>query len=201
MKNILYLLTIMILSVTSIACDEAGCDGHNCRENRATFVSTKTGSGKWKDTITPKEGWICKEIEDIGAPIKQCEMCERETIRYIHQMLHPQGPPLSVGCICAGHMEGDLDGAKEREKYLTNHVSRRRNWLTLRGWKESKKGNPYITTRRSSSEPSHHIVIIKSKYGQFSATIDGVLMRTWHRGESAAKFAAFDMLYPAKKII
>lgn len=196
MKNILYLLAIMILGLTSIACDEDGCDGHNCKEARAHFVSTKSGSGKWKDSVTPKTGWMCQEIEDIGAATQQCQMCERETIRYVHKMRHTQGSPLGVGCICAGHMEGDLVGAKDREKYLRNRTTRRSKWLAHSGWKESKQGNPHISTRKSGDDPSHHIVIMTSKYGQFSATVDRVRMNSWHQTQQAAQLAAFDTLYP-----
>ena len=43
-------------------------------------------------------------------------MCEKQAIRFVHVMTHPDYPEaLNCGCVCSGHMEEDLVGARKRE--------------------------------------------------------------------------------------
>jgi hypothetical protein len=73
-------------------------------------------------------------------------MCEAQTVRYVHEMQHPDYPEvLKVGCICAGHMESDYAAARLREQQLKNRSSRRAKWLS-RKWRTSAKGNDYLNT-------------------------------------------------------
>lgn len=178
------------------------CECHNCEETRKNFVSTKPSSGKWKDKVTPKENWICTNVEDLGVQSLLCQMCEREHIRYTHKMHHNEHKDLIVGCICAGHMEGDLQAAKERESYLTSRVQRRQNWLSLK-WKTSKRsGNPFINTRKTATEDKHNVIITSSdKFGklQYSASIDKKYLGQWFNSMNEAKYAAFDYLWPTSK--
>lgn len=108
----------IILSILIIATPLAACDDHDCLETRGGFVSTRGSTGLWLDQAVPKTGWSCTQMEDLGAPSKTCEMCERETIRYAHTMSHESHKDLVVGCICAGHMEGDLESAENRDSYF-----------------------------------------------------------------------------------
>ncbi len=180
----------------SMACD---CGEHDCSHERKTFVSTLPSSGKWKDKVTPKSLWKCQDVEDLGNANLLCEMCEREYVRYAHTMKHTNHENLTVGCICAGHMEGDLKASKERESYLHSRQQRRARWLSPK-WKTSEKGNSYKKTRKSShDEVSHHIVMIKSKYNQYSAIIDGAKLGSWFQNIAEAQYASFDYLWPAKK--
>jgi hypothetical protein len=83
-------------------------------------------------------------IEDLESPSAICEMCEETEIRYVHRMHHPDyAAELDVGCICAGHMEGDVAGARAREAAAKGRAARRKRWLTRR-WRTSAKGNPTI---------------------------------------------------------
>lgn len=102
-------------------------------------------TGKWAQPGVPHKGWTCVDIEDLGEPSAVCEMCETQDIRYVHTMEHPdfQGS-LGCGCICAGRMEEDYAGAKEREKVLRNAAGRKRRWLSRRDWRTSSKGNPFL---------------------------------------------------------
>ena len=116
-----------------------------------TFQATRheeqlvaAGRGKWSVPGVPHRGWSCVDIEDLGAPEQTCEMCESQTIRFVHHMEHPKYPGiLVVGCICAGHMEGDLVAAQGREAAMRSRAGKRSRWLS-RKWKTSAKGNPYI---------------------------------------------------------
>ena len=77
-------------------------------------------------------------------PSATCEMCEPQEIRYVHHMEHPSYPQtLGCGCVCAGHMEDDYKGAREREKTMRNARARRQRWLT-RDWRTSRNGNPFL---------------------------------------------------------
>jgi hypothetical protein len=92
------------------------CGAHNCTEVRAHVSPSGAGaSGKWKDATTPKRGWAFCSITDRGVDnLIQCEMCEREMIRYVHTMGHYGIQRLDVGCICAAYMEGVLDTPKAK---------------------------------------------------------------------------------------
>ncbi len=97
----------------------------------------------WKRQSVPHQGWTCVGVEDLGAPVGICQMCGYQIIRYAHQMEHPQYAGLSVGCVCAGRMEGDVAGAKRREAEFKNRQARRVNFFK-RQWKHSQKGNEYL---------------------------------------------------------
>lgn len=101
--------------------------------------------GKWSVAGVPYRGWVCVDIEDLGEPQIVCQMCESQTIRYVHHMEHPDYPAvLEVGCVCAGHMEENLSASRAREASMKSRASKRKRWI-FRAWKVSAKGNPYIT--------------------------------------------------------
>lgn len=103
-----------------------------------------TATGKWTQPGIPHRGWSCVDIEDLGSPDHVCEMCELADVRYVHLMEHPDyAEPLRVGCICAGHMEEDLVGARKREAAFKANQGRRARWLT-REWRTSRAGNQYL---------------------------------------------------------
>jgi hypothetical protein len=78
-------------------------------------------TGKWATHGVPHKGWICVDVEDLGAPDEICKMCETQEIRFVHYMRHPDYPhDLGCGCICAGKMEEDYEGSRQRETILKN---------------------------------------------------------------------------------
>jgi hypothetical protein len=103
------------------------------------------GTGKWRELGVPHKGWQCIGIEDLEEPCHLCPMCEVQIVRYVHTMFHPDYETLDVGCICAGHMEEDLVGARLRETSFKQRLSRRMNWLR-REWRTSYSGNEFINT-------------------------------------------------------
>lgn len=180
-----------------------------CSDLRDDCLIMKThgggASGKWLDNVTPKRGWACTGAEDLGTGVtEECEMCEREQVRYIHLMTHGNQEPLElrVGCICSGHMEGSLDTeqsvaqavatAQRRTANLNNRDKRRQNFPNLGGWKESKNGNPWI------KKDGHWVTITSGKYGKYSAIVDKHPLNQWVDTIELAKFAAFDYLFPAR---
>ena len=100
--------------------------------------------GKWSMPDVPHRGWDCVGLEDLGDLIGTCEMCETQSIRYVHHMEHPAYPHvLSVGRVCAGNMEEDYAGARHREQQAKSLPGRRSRWMKAR-WRQSPRGNLYI---------------------------------------------------------
>ena len=72
-------------------------------------------------------------------------MCESMEIRYVHYMAHPSYPSvLACGEICAGHMEGDLAGAKDRDRAMKSSARKRKAFPRRVAWAYSQNSNPQI---------------------------------------------------------
>jgi hypothetical protein len=149
------------------------------------------GRGKWSQAGVPHRGWQCVDIEDLGEPQVECEMCESQTIRYVHHMEHPVYPDaLEVGCICAGHMEGDVAAARTREASMKSRAGKRKRWLT-RKWRISAKGNPWLRA-------GGYRITVYERSGGWAATVsaeDNSLVQHSRRNykiQNQAKLAAFD---------
>ena len=147
----------------------------------------------WKHDEVPHFGWNCVGVEDLGAPVGICEMCGYQIIRYAHQMVHPKYRSLSVGCICAGKMEGNVDEAKRREAEFKNRQTRRINFFK-RKWKQSKKGNEYLKI------DGHIVVLYKFTKGNESwkYSIDNEFCNTVYTTRDRALSGAFESLEKLK---
>lgn len=162
-------------------------------------MGTARPHGKWSDPNIPHKGWSCIEFDDRGAPDEACEMCEHQSIRYVHSMRHPEYPHiLRVGCECAGKMEEDYAAAAWREKQGKNYARRKANWLT-RTWRISAQGNEYIRVE------SFHIVVYPGSSGLWKARITDtqtenslVSKRRYYTAEQV-KIAAFDAMLMLKE--
>jgi hypothetical protein len=166
-----------------------------------------TGHGKWSTPGVPHRGWTCVDVEDLGAPDGICQMCETQEIRFVHYMMHPDCQDvLGCGCICAGKMEEDYEGARQRETSLKNAAQRRKRWLSRAGWRTSAKGNDFINA------DGFNIVIFEKGSGTWCARIQRPLTGETHFSHKLyetperAKLAAFDAMIflagikpPAKK--
>jgi hypothetical protein len=152
-----------------------------------------TRRGKWSDRGIPHRGWRCIDIEDLGEPRMECEMCESQSIRYVHHMEHPAFPQvLAVGCVCAGHMEGNIAAARGREASMQSRIGKRKRWTT-RKWKVSNKGNPWIRA------DGYRVTVYKRGNG-WATTVgsdDDSLVQHSRRSYPSidqAKLAAFDLI-------
>lgn len=179
----------------------------------------------WNNPEFPKCDWKHVDVIDIAdgdpdAPLHTCEACGREDVRYVHQLEHKLWHEvIEVGCICAGKLTGDIEQAKQLEKQVRNRTIRRERWLE-RIWKVSRQGNHYLKFRHR--DVRYHIVIFKSKYGQwnFRATVEEPRYQledpspfapvnplqanfktteyrgsVWYRTQTDAKIAAFDAIF------
>lgn len=140
-------------------------------------------------------------VEDLGEPNQLCEMCESADVRYVHLMEHAQYTgTLSVGCVCAEHMEADYVNPRVREQRLRNASRRRVTWAK-RQWRTSMKGNSYLNTE------GFNISVFRSKDGSrgwgisVSNRANGrpQFSRRKYHTEEQAKAAALDALLWAKE--
>jgi hypothetical protein len=151
------------------------------------------GRGKWSDPAIPKNGWTCVRIEDRGVVLDFCGMCESQRIRYAHHMMHPHHDvELAVGCICAGHMEQDIQRARLRDQWMTRRAGKRVRWLS-RKWKMSGQENEWIES------DGYRVTVFRrgvTWVGVVSA-IDGTYTR-WSKlhydTAEQVKLAAFDII-------
>jgi hypothetical protein len=152
-----------------------------------------SGRGKWSQPNVPHRGWRCIEIEDLGKAHRICEMCEAQSIRFVHYMANPAyDDVLACGCVCGGHMEQDLGGARARDQSMRSRGAKRTRWLTRR-WRVSSKGNEWIeaegyrvTIFPSGSRWRSAVVAAEGSYKHFS--------RRTYATENEAKLAAFDLI-------
>ena len=150
--------------------------------------------GKWSMSGVPHKGWICIDIEDLGEPSFFCEMCESQSIRYVHYMKHSEyNDVLGVGCVCAGKMEENYSGAKLRDDFMKKRSAKRLRWIKNSHWKLSQKGNKWI-------EADGYIIVMKKQNNLWSALVkskDGTF-KEWSKRKyesiDEAKLAAFDCL-------
>jgi hypothetical protein len=162
-----------------------------------TMTETSRGAGKWANAGVPHKGWTCVDIEDLGEPSATCEMCETQEIRYVHYMSHPEYEgQIGAGCVCAGRMEEDYEGARRRETALKNATSRKSRWLG-RTWRTSRAGHPYINAdcynvvvyeRSTPPLPSWGFRVTNRKTGYMLNS------RRPYPTEDAAKLRAFDAI-------
>ena len=147
--------------------------------------------GKWSRQDVPHKGWKFFDFEDLGDLVGTCEMCETQSIRYVHYMKHPDyGSVLLVGRVCAGHMEEDYRAAQEREKQAKSIADRRTRWMNAQ-WKQSEIGNSYINRN------GFNVVLYRSRYGWMYRIEERQGERSWSKSGFAtrddAKLAAFNL--------
>jgi hypothetical protein len=157
------------------------------------LAAVRQRRGKWSVASVPHKGWECVGIEDLGYPDAICEMCEAQTIRYVHHMRHPQyAGALAVGCVCAGHMEADLVAAERRDNLMKSRAQKRRRWLSRR-WKVSAKGNHWLAG-------DGFRITIHPAGARWRVTVaaidDSYLQHAWrmYTTRDLAKLAGFDLV-------
>ena len=153
-----------------------------------------------KEWGAPLGDWYCIGVIDTEEGFFTCELCGCENVRFIHLMRN-EGyfEDISVGCICAGIMEGDLLAAKDRERLMKNRAKRRINF-PHRKWTKNRFGG------YSLKYQGEWVNINPSRYNpnQYGVSCNGDSV--WkHRGKPitsflAAVYAAFDLIDPVERI-
>lgn len=153
--------------------------------------------GKWSEPGIPHRGWTCLDVKDLcelGEDFIVCEMCEMQTIRFVHKMIHPNYPEtLDCGSNCAGKLEQDSKSAADRDKAVRSRATRRQKFPDRKGWKVLPSGDIYIVVNgyRCTVKSHHdgHGILIQAPepYG-----ISRGIKR--YASEREAKAACFDAL-------
>ena len=154
----------------------------------------------------PLSGWYCDYIYDVAdeeedsdhIELFTCELCDCTQVRFVHVMRHDEYfETVSVGCICAGIMEGDILAARERERLMKNRAKRKRNF-PRRQWRKNWYGNYQLTYQGRK-------VFINNKGGnRYSVYVDG--RTAWsYKGKPLdnfvlAAYAAFELADPIERI-
>lgn len=156
-------------------------------------VAVSNRRGKWSQPGVPHKGWRCIDIDDREESEHTCQMCESRAVRFVHYMEHDDYPEiLEVGCVCAGHMEEDLEGARRRDRAMASRARKRARWVE-RQWRVSVKGNEWLRA-------DGYRVVVYQKGSEWGATVasedDGFVhhgRRTFHTANEV-KLAAFDFI-------
>ena len=151
---------------------------------------------RWDQPEIPHRGWLLAHVDDRGRAEHTCEMCGKESIRYVHTLTHPTyESPLTVGCICAEKMSQDYN-PREAERGLRNRAQRRKTWLAG-AWRRTRNGH----ARRELD--GRLVILIEEADGSWRARLldtDGA-WKGGHRrfaGYLAAAAAVYDFVYPPR---
>jgi hypothetical protein len=159
---------------------------------------------RWTTPGVPHSGWKCVDVEDTEEAEDKCEMCGNESIRYVHVMSHPDYPKrLQVGCVCAGHMEGDALKAKMRDGRLRGRSEKRLKFILSPLWRSTRNGGERIKRVGGTH------VIYRTKSGTFGhctmSDIPGVGAQSFSKRTydctRDAKEALFNELYPLREVL
>lgn len=158
-----------------------------------------------KEWNAPFSGWYCTGVEDYAdeyadTGLFTCELCGCRRVRFVHVMRNDEYfEDISVGCICAGVMEGSILAAKERERRMKNRAARRRNF-PCRRWEETAGGGCFLRYRGIP------VRIVRSRHsaGCYGAECAGRTVWMYKgrriRDFPSAAYAAFDLADPAERI-
>ena len=170
------------------------------RKDKIHYARCISQLKKWG---APLDGWKCVDVIDVreddwDAPLSECELCGCTNVRYEHVMDHDlYFEEVTVGCICAGIMEGSILKAQERERLMRNRSKRRRTFLQ-HTWKQERWNMWHRTYRKKS------MLIWKTDSGylvragnRMAKTYKGKPIRDFY----SAIFAAFNIADPVEEIL
>lgn len=155
-----------------------------------------------KEWGAPLDGWVVNNTYDCleeADELFTCELCGCTRVRIVHEMKHACFyEPISVGCICAGIMEGDILAAKERDRLMKNRAKRRKNFLK-RLWDKTPDGAYVLRYRGELLKISESHV----HPGHFTVSL-GNNRTSQHKGKPITNFltavhAAFNLIDPAEE--
>lgn len=77
------------------------------------------------------KGWVSLNVEDRNEPSELCEACQRRQVRFVHILSHDDESEqnnfgrLEAGCVCAGFLTEDYEGAAGAERRVKNESARK----------------------------------------------------------------------------
>jgi len=152
----------------------------------------KRAGRRWDRPGVPHRGWSCADVIDLGSDEGErltCEMCGKESIRFVHVMEHPDHDgQLAVGCVCAERMANDYVGPRKREAELRNQAARRATW-NRRHWIAKANGNHVTKIGKGK-----YLTVFRTTSGWYGIAFDKRYSRRWFATPDEAKQAAFDFV-------
>lgn len=141
------------------------------------------GRGKWSpDSDIPHSDWTFIKMRDLGkGPTKHkpCEMLCGARIRFAHLMHHPKTRlMLEVGCVCAGHMEGDPEASAAKERQQRFEAVARR--VDKRAKIRIKEQEAFATLKLDTDNYQHLTGVVIPK-------LDRLLREARYRADEAEK--------------
>jgi hypothetical protein len=79
------------------------------------------------------KGWVSLDVEDRNEPFELCEACQRRQVRFVHLLRHSDESEankyghLEAGCVCAGFLTEDYEGAAGAERRVRNETARKKS--------------------------------------------------------------------------
>ena len=99
----------------------------------------------WNQKGLPHRGWQCTEVEELDEATFKCEMCGRESIRFVHSMTHPEGHSIGVGCVCAGKLTEQYDAMRElNNQALARSKKKKTNIKQIEKIKQEWFAQPWV---------------------------------------------------------
>lgn len=145
----------------------------------------------------PQANWSwlrCTDLkEDEGRDFEDyedCEFCGHESIRFVHELEHPDWPEvIRVGRICAEHYT-TTSGAqiKKAENIVRNRSQRRQRFPNHRSWKLSQNGNSYIDYL------GFHVLVVRRGVSAYALKIGKNWGTFTYKSDKEAKLKAFDFI-------
>jgi hypothetical protein len=141
----------------------------------------------------PQEDWRCMEVADIleqhtGKRDMLCEMCGKETIRFVHIMEHDNFDEVLGVCIsCAEAMTGDTVNPRQVEDKVRRKSGARDRWLAGH-WYLSVRDN-WVTV---VDGVNMGVFPVKFQNGQWSCRIGEKFFKGMYPSVDEAKYALFE---------
>lgn len=152
----------------------------------------------------PLKDWYCVQVIDMVGEhetvgLFTCELCDCSRVRFAHVMRNEDFyEDITVGCVCAGIMEGDILAAKERDRKIRNRAKRRMNF-PKRQWRRNWLGGYFLTYK------GELVFINHSQYNENHYGVSHNGVSVWqYKGKSidnfiSAAYAAFDLVDPVEE--
>jgi hypothetical protein len=125
----------------------------------------------WNKPGFPHKDWQCKNVTELDRAEHTCEMCEREEIRFVHHLIHPEGHAVAVGCVCAGKLTGDLPLMKKMNNEAKKLAKQKQDWFK-KDWKEMYFGRDIY--RKASSTFHASYINIDTKTWRYAWRVDHI---------------------------
>lgn len=148
---------------------------------------------RWNHSGLPHTGWNWLSVTDNVSATFICQMCGKESVRYIHNIEHPDAGTLCVGCVCAANL--CQTDAKEHERRFKRAQRRRATFIQQFRWTENRGGD--LWCRRSGFDFRIYPLSVQV----FRARLDRGVKRYWLTGVYPSRDEAAAALYDRYLVI